>query len=478
MLTLNPDVKLRPDGGRAILFSIQRPDSPLQDIFVWLYPQQAVLLSLFDGRRSLARVRRDASYLFDLSAEQAQEALDVLLDLPVGARRVLADLMTPAAAVPEGKRRVYDPGQFIVPADQVDMSGVRCHMPCSLLILSTLRCYANCRYCYADRHRPEARREFDAAFFDDLLAQMQQLGIETVELSGGDLFCREDAFELISCILGRGMHASIPTKYPLDRGQVRRLADLGLDGIQISLDSDRPEVLQWLIRMPDYGRRILRTVDLLAEYGVCLRTNSVLTPRNLPHALDFARFLAGLEHTTRINFTCYSRSLYGHDDGLFCPRDQVLEFERGFDRLKAQHPDKLMSFSGPLADPYAEGDQERRADAWDQRAFCTANRRAFAVLPDGRATVCEELYFHPHFLMGDLKRQSILEVWRSPRALELARPSQESLPDGACRLCPDFRKCRDGLGYCPREAMKAYGLDLPHWPDPRCPRAPRGQRLA
>jgi radical SAM protein with 4Fe4S-binding SPASM domain len=78
------------------------------------------------------------------------------------------------------------------------------------------------------------------------------------------------------------------------------------------------------------------------------------------------------------------------------------------------------------------------------------------VLPDGRVTICEELYFHPYFIIGDLRQQTLLEVWNSPKALELANLDQASIQDGACKNCPDFYPCHGSLGRCVRDVLKAY----------------------
>ena len=41
------------------------------------------------------------------------------------------------------------------------------------------------------------------------------------------------------------------------------------------------------------------------------------------------------------------------------------------------------------------------------------------VLPDGKVTLCEQLYWHPQFILGDLKEQTLAEIWQSPRAKAL-----------------------------------------------------------
>ena len=46
------------------------------------------------------------------------------------------------------------------------------------------------------------------------------------------------------------------------------------------------------------------------------------------------------------------------------------------------------------------------------------------VLPDGKVSACEQLYWHPQFILGDLKEQTLAEIWQSPRAKALFEMGQ------------------------------------------------------
>lgn len=476
-LLLNPDVKLRPDGGRAILFSINGPESMSEPAFCFLYPQEAIMLTLFDGHQTRNEIDRAVAYLFDLDTTAAHCRVENLLEVPINAGDSIRSLMIETSHSTHRDTRTYDPHAFVVPVEQVDMSNVRCMMPVTLLVLPTMRCLTRCVYCYADRGGVQTNREFTVKLYERLLVEAQQCGIETIEFSGGDLFCRRDAFDLIECTLSHGLYPVIPTKYPLSFEQTKRLAGMGLNTIQVSIDSIRPELIEKMVGIAHYGQRILNTINYLGEAGIQVRTNSVLTPFNVADAGNLARYLAELPHVFKSHYTCYSRSLYSHGDALFCSKAEVERFEMELALIKESFPKKGIFFSGLLPDPYDDSGHQR-ASSFRNRAMCTANRRGVVVLPDGKVTICEELYFHRDFIIGDLNTQSLLEVWNSSKAFELARPDRAKVPDGACRDCVDFTSCNEGRGRCFRDALKAYGMNRPHWPDPRCPRAPVGNRLA
>ncbi|MBU7045611.1 MAG: radical SAM protein [Theionarchaea archaeon] len=475
-LILSPDVKLRKDGGRSILFSVNPADSIEGPVFQILPPHYAMILSLLDGQRSLPDVEGDVARMFRLDSDAASKEVESLLNHPLNTGQTIRSFVVDASTIDLKAARIYDPYDFIMPAEYIDMSDTRCKMPCSLIVLPTMRCFTSCIYCYADRERMQGQQDFDMNFYHQLLKEAKACGIETVEISGGDLFCREDAFDLIQSTLSEGMYPTIPTKYPLSRKDVDNLADMGLSTIQISIDAHSPDIIDKMTGRPGYGRRILKTLDYLGEAGIRVRTNSVLTPYNIQDAVKLAYHLAHMPHVFKCNFTPYGRSLYRHSDTLFCSPDSLNEFARELAIIKDEFPRKPLFFSGAPLDPYS-ADEEKKASTFWERALCTANRRGVVVLPNGKVTICEELYFHEHFIIGDLTKNTLMEVWESPRALELAHPDQSAVIDGQCSNCPDFRRCHEERGRCFRDTLKAYGYNKPHWPDPRCPRASMGNRM-
>lgn len=473
-LILSPEVKLRKDGGRAILFSVNALDN--ESVFKFLYPQHAVILALFDGEHSLKEITETVAYLFDVDDKTASQEVEALLDLSVAEKKTIRSYIVDVSTVDPEKVRSYDPREFIVPADQINMKNKRCNLPCSLIVLPTMRCFTNCLYCYADRKGMQKAEEFDLQLYKRLLDEAKECGIETIDISGGDLFCRDDAFDLIHCTLEKGMYLTIPTKYPLSRDQVNQLVKMGLSTIQISIDALLPDIIDKLVATPRYGKKILKTLDYLGEAGIRIRTNTVLTPYNIKDATNLARYLAKMPYTFGCKFTPYERSLYNHRSDLFCSLNDLKEFKRELDQIKSEFPHKFLSLSRTYSDPY-EGNKDERSSAFWKRPACTANQRTAIVLPNGKITICEELYFHKYFIVGDLRKQSLIEAWNSQKALNLAYPDQSLILDGPCKDCPDFNLCHQGRGRCFRDTLKAYGYDKPYWPDPRCPRAPVGNRL-
>jgi hypothetical protein len=112
-LFLTPDVKLRPDGCRSILFSIERPDSRLRNIFKFLYPQQAIILALFDGNRKFSEIKATTAYLFGLEEREASDVVESIMSLPIANELTVGSLIVSASEVESKRARVYSPRDFI-----------------------------------------------------------------------------------------------------------------------------------------------------------------------------------------------------------------------------------------------------------------------------------------------------------------------------------------------------------------------------
>ena len=108
-------------------------------------------------------------------------------------------------------------------------------------------------------------------------------------------------------------------------------------------------------------------------------------------------------------------------------------------------------------------------------ARCSALNEHFFILPDGKVTICEQLYWNPNFIIGDMNQQGIMEVWNSERVQELLQLKQQDLSDNsACKSCKLFDNCfRVARNRCWSDIIKAYGSKNWDFPDPRCTRAPK-----
>ena len=116
--------------------------------------------------------------------------------------------------------------------------------------------------------------------------------------------------------------------------------------------------------------------------------------------------------------------------------------------------------------------KESRGSAFFKGAKCSALNTHMFVLPDGKVTICEQLYWNPRFVIGDLTSQSIKEVWTSNSANFLAHVNRSNIqPKSSCRSCDNLRDCFSN-NRCWADVIKSYGNQYWDFPDPRCSYAP------
>jgi radical SAM protein with 4Fe4S-binding SPASM domain len=104
---------------------------------------------------------------------------------------------------------------------------------------------------------------------------------------------------------------------------------------------------------------------------------------------------------------------------------------------------------------------------------CSALNSHFFILPDGKATICEQLYWSPRFITGDVSVNSISEVWNSPASEKLMNLKRTAIQDSSpCKMCNLFEPCFNAGNRCWVDIVKVYGRENWDYPDPRCAFAP------
>jgi radical SAM protein with 4Fe4S-binding SPASM domain len=475
-LALDPQICLRNDVDRAVLITRPKPLADKTYLYRLVPPAEAVILALMDGDRTL---RELGDLWADLTGRPPEagafEVGKVVEYYTTGDRERNGFLIE----VDDGNRagiRRYDPMDFVIPAARVNVKDSRMRRPYMVYYLPTLFCPQKCIYCYAHTCPKPENDLISLERLRQIFAELAGLGVEVIQMSGGEVFARKDIFDVIAAIFEAGMTVDIPTKLGLNYEQALKLKELGVPIVQVSLDSTDPAILEQMVGVKNYHLRIFKVLDDLRRAEMEVRVNAVLTPINLPTVGPLLDYLGGLGNVTRVSLTPYGRSLFCHSDELFVSPEDLEGVMAEIASRKALYPHMLAVVTGGgVPEPTA---WEEKMSRWKGRAFCTANRHGFVILPDGRVTVCEELYDHPEFVIGDLKRQSVMEMWNSPQALALLHPDQSAVPAGPCKSCEAFDECNSYKGRCWRDVLKSYGWDKPYYPDPRCPWAPEGNRLS
>jgi radical SAM protein with 4Fe4S-binding SPASM domain len=332
-----------------------------------------------------------------------------------------------------------------------------------------------CRYCYAGATPDIGEELLSIERLFEIIDEAADLGISTINVSGGEPFEHPKIFRIIERIVEKGIYPAISTKACLGNATVQRLANLGLQSMQVSLDSANPTISDYLVGREGHHCRVIGTIKRLIGNDIKVLVNAVITSYNIRTLPDLARLLEQLG-VSEFWLAPYMHSL-GRHEGELVPTEADTQWLRDkLVEIKAECPN--LRVNSPLITPssHVAGSEAQTTRMPSPRMYCGVGVHGFVLLPDGRVTVCERLIDGSRFIVGDLRSQSILEMWRSPEWNGLCAPEQSLYEGTACYSCSDFGSCTTQRRRCFISTLAAYGRAF--GPEPSCPRVSAALQIA
>lgn len=164
-----------------------------------------------------------------------------------------------------------------------------------LRISVTDKCNLRCVYCMPEEGLPWLKRSELLSYEEivEVVRAMADMGLERVRLTGGEPLVRKDLHRLVAQIRAVDgiQDLSLSTNAVLLAEQADRLRDAGLDRVNVSLDSLRPERVDRIARRPGSFARIMAGLDAAEASGFTpIKLNVVLMRgENDDEIEDFAR---------------------------------------------------------------------------------------------------------------------------------------------------------------------------------------------
>jgi len=154
------------------------------------------------------------------------------------------------------------------------------NIPLSAQVDLTYRCNERCVHCYLDH---DDHGEMTTAEIKHLFKEMAEAGVFILTLSGGEIFLRKDFFELLE-YARRDLQFCVKLKtnaLMIREREAARLRNLGVESIQISIYSHRPEVHDAITLVPGSLKRSLDAIRFLKSQGLRVIIANVLMMQNM-----------------------------------------------------------------------------------------------------------------------------------------------------------------------------------------------------
>lgn len=303
------------------------------------------------------------------------------------------------------------------------------NIPLSVQLDLTYRCNERCIHCYLDH---DDHGEMSTAEIKDLLDQMAASGVFFLTLSGGEIFLRPDFFEILEYARARTFCIRLKTNGILiDEADAARLRDLGVDSVQISVYSHRPEIHDAITEAPGSLKRSIRAIRLLRECGIHVDMANVLMTDNA-HDYDGVKALAAELGAQFLVDPTITPMMNGDRSILKLNVDEATLREVFHDESIAGNVEELCAPPGQLGE-----------DDLDSLP-CSAGHTACYVSPYGDVHPCVQFPLPS----GNVRHTKFIDIWRhSPQLNDVRSIRLRDMP--SCSQCVHGATCSrcPGLAY-------------------------------
>jgi radical SAM protein with 4Fe4S-binding SPASM domain len=308
-----------------------------------------------------------------------------------------------------------------------------------------------------------------------LLEECQEIGVLEINPSGGDVLLYHRLFEVLEVIhAGDFLPVLLSTKAYVSRDMAARLAAHPIVyQVQYSLDSTIEEVADYLTRTRGFCQRALASIRNLLECGVFVTVKAVVTPYNILTIPRLYRELRDMGVQGKIKLAAYCRSGYHHTDDLFNHPETYQWLVQQIKQLEQDFPGDSITIQngGPQLEPTRPADITGSVveSYVSKKARCSAGRTSMMICADGRVIPCEQMPETEDCFVGDVRTQSILEVWEGQKLQDMTIYLREALRGTPCHQCQHFEDCVIKKGFCLRDHLKYYGRK--YITPPECPKS-------
>lgn len=453
------DRRLRKDETQVIFYGIsQREQWAIQ-----LMPEQVFALCLFDGRRTLKEASQILAEVGECNYQAANLKLRRFLKwMRFGETDYLEFVPDNASS---SAFQSFDFEDYNI---AVEKAGYQAHLdnPISLMMMLTDKCQTDCVYCYACRREVAPQDLLSIERIHQIIDEAADLGVTSVNLDGGDMMCRKEIVEIIQHLADCRMEITASTKGYISKQMAGDLYRAGLDYIQIGLDAPAAEIADQLTGSRGFFGRMVETIHNLTEAGITTRSNSIITSQTVDMVPALVDFLMTLPLDNIKICPAFRSYFVDGDDLILSPKQK--------ERLRGYMQEAEKKYSGRAINWECNEDDwdmdtEERSNHFYNRPLCSGARTQCIVTPDGKVVTCEQSPQSDEFVVGDLKVQSLKEVWDSQALKEFCYMPREKFKGTACYTCEDFEPCVHTKGHCYFDALKVYGTM--YGPAPKCPKA-------
>jgi len=308
--------------------------------------------------------------------------------------------------------------------------------PLRMDLALTFRCQNDCVHCYAGG--PHETPELTTVQWKSVIDKLSEIGVFILTFTGGEPTLREDLPELLLYAQNKGMVTGLISNGRIlnDKAFVGVLENSGLDFVQITLESHKPQIHDLMTGKKGSWKETVKGIQNAVQSEIYVSTNTTLSKHNAADFLTTIDYIKGLEvDAFGCNSLIYSGKASSGNE----------EFALSIEELNTLLPkirDKAhligLKFLWYTPTQYCHFDPVQMGLGVKS---CTAAMINACVGPNGDVYPCQS-YFES---LGNILTAPWDKIWHHPLAEKLR--SREYV-EGKCKDCSQLQVCGGG---CPLE---------------------------
>jgi radical SAM protein with 4Fe4S-binding SPASM domain len=272
-----------------------------------------------------------------------------------------------------------------------------------------------CEHCYIPSHTHEGL-SFDK--IKGLLSELRELGVVNVSLTGGEIFLRDDLFEIIEMARSLYMRVFLLSNGTLLNSKIiSRLKRQHISEFSTTIFSMNSEIHDAITKQSGSLTALLRNISELKKAGITIRVKTPLMKKNFEHFTDIQSYCKENEFDYLVSPLIFSKN-----DGDRSP-------------INLRIDDSELPKAMKIVDSINRNDHLHINDV-----PCAALFYSFAVDCKGDVYPCNSFFYK----VGNIYHQSLRDIWYSSEALQLIKSIKisdlECCSDCNCQLqcdrCP------------------------------------------
>jgi PqqA peptide cyclase len=316
------------------------------------------------------------------------------------------------------------------------VAGATADPPIGLLAELTHRCPLQCLYCSNPLELERASAELPTSVWIDVFQQASDLGILQVHLSGGEPSARKDLEALVTGAVRAGLYTNLITAgVSLSSDRITRLADAGLDHVQISMQDTTEAGTRAVAGYKGALARKIAAAAAVRNAGLPLTLNAPVHRLNLDRLADMVELAVHIRaDRLEVAHVQYNGWALRNRATLLPTRAQV---KRSIDLIAAarERLQGILAIDFVAPDYYAVTPKPCMG-GW--------GRRIMVVTPSGKMLPCHAAASIPGLAFNSVTERSLRDTWfHSPAFAAFRGTAWMKEPCRSCDLREvDFGGCR------------------------------------